>query len=182
VEVASVLIRPVAKITNEEIVQKYKEATAKERKQQQAEHEKKLKHDQHLEVKKVVVPKQEKKIKDDETEEDEHAYMDTKKTHHVAHQKSNMLSLDEKSDVKVERVKNVYAKGGTVGLAVGSVAIFVVIVVAIVLLRKRSSNSSSRNFVEEVDQAASPEERHVANMQINGYENPTYKYFEISSN
>ena len=31
----------------------------------------------------------------------------------------------------------------------------------------------------EVDQAATPEERHVANMQINGYENPTYKYFEI---
>lgn len=24
-----------------------------------------------------------------------------------------------------------------------------------------------------------PEERHVANMQINGYENPTYKYFEV---
>ncbi|GBP37867.1 hypothetical protein EVAR_21402_1 [Eumeta japonica] len=26
--------------------------------------------------------------------------------------------------------------------------------------------------------APTPEERHVANMQINGYENPTYKYFE----
>lgn len=26
---------------------------------------------------------------------------------------------------------------------------------------------------------ATPEERHVANMQINGYENPTYKYFEV---
>lgn len=24
-----------------------------------------------------------------------------------------------------------------------------------------------------------PEERHVANMQVNGYENPTYKYFEV---
>ena len=23
-----------------------------------------------------------------------------------------------------------------------------------------------------------PEEKHVVNMQINGYENPTYKYFE----
>ena len=30
----------------------------------------------------------------------------------------------------------------------------------------------------EVDQTVTPEERHVANMQINGYENPTYKYFE----
>ena len=33
----------------------------------------------------------------------------------------------------------------------------------------------------EVDTAASPEEKHMANMQINGYENPTYKYFEASS-
>ena len=31
----------------------------------------------------------------------------------------------------------------------------------------------------EVDQSITPEERHVANMQINGYENPTYKYFEV---
>jgi len=36
----------------------------------------------------------------------------------------------------------------------------------------------SQGFIE-VDQAATPEERHVANMQINGYENPTYKYFEV---
>ena len=32
----------------------------------------------------------------------------------------------------------------------------------------------------QVDPAASPEERHVANMQMNGYENPTYMYFEVS--
>ena len=36
-----------------------------------------------------------------------------------------------------------------------------------------------QGFVE-VDQTASPEERHVANMQMNGYENPTYKYFEAT--
>lgn len=35
----------------------------------------------------------------------------------------------------------------------------------------------SQGFIE-VDQTVTPEERHVANMQINGYENPTYKYFE----
>lgn len=38
---------------------------------------------------------------------------------------------------------------------------------------------SFQGFVE-VDQTASPEERHVASMQMNGYENPTYKYFEAS--
>ena len=32
-----------------------------------------------------------------------------------------------------------------------------------------------------VDPAASPEERHVAAMQMTGYENPTYKYFETSA-
>lgn len=40
---------------------------------------------------------------------------------------------------------------------------------------------SVQGFIE-VDQAATPEERHVANMQINGYENPTYKYFEVKDN
>ena len=39
---------------------------------------------------------------------------------------------------------------------------------------------SFQGFVE-VDQTASPEERHVASMQMNGYENPTYKYFEAST-
>lgn len=32
---------------------------------------------------------------------------------------------------------------------------------------------------QAVGAPVTPEERHVANMQINGYENPTYKYFEI---
>ena len=38
----------------------------------------------------------------------------------------------------------------------------------------------TQGFVE-VDQAASPEEKHIASMQMNGYENPTYKYFEATS-
>jgi amyloid beta A4 protein len=38
---------------------------------------------------------------------------------------------------------------------------------------------SKKGFVE-VDQTASPEERHLAAMQMNGYENPTYKYFEAT--
>jgi hypothetical protein len=33
----------------------------------------------------------------------------------------------------------------------------------------------------EVDTAASPEEKHMATMQMTGYENPTYKYFETAS-
>ena len=44
--------------------------------------------------------------------------------------------------------------------------------------------TDEQNFFQgfvEVDQTASPEERHVANMQMNGYENPTYKYFEATT-
>lgn len=35
------------------------------------------------------------------------------------------------------------------------------------------------SFLQTANAPITPEERHVANMQINGYENPTYKYFEI---
>jgi hypothetical protein len=69
--------------------------------------------------------------------------------------------------------------GGTpLGIAVGSITVFIVIVVGVVIIRRRSVQRQS--FVE-VDQVASPEERHVAKMQMNGYENPTYKYFETSA-
>jgi hypothetical protein len=41
-------------------------------------------------------------------------------------------------------------------------------------------NKYFQGFID-VDTAASPEEKHVANMQINGYESSTYKYFEAST-
>ena len=34
----------------------------------------------------------------------------------------------------------------------------------------------------KVDAAVTPEERHLAKMQQNGYENPTYKFFEQMQN
>lgn len=36
--------------------------------------------------------------------------------------------------------------------------------------------------VLQVDAAVSPEERHLSKMQQNGYENPTYKFFEQMQN
>jgi len=68
-----------------------------------------------------------------------------------------------------------------VGMAIGSVAVFIIVVVAIVMLRKRSRRQPITHGFVEVDPAASPEERHVANMQMNGYENPTYRYFEMGT-
>ncbi|GAB1601946.1 amyloid-beta A4 protein-like isoform X2 [Argonauta hians] len=68
-----------------------------------------------------------------------------------------------------------------VGIAIGGVAVFIIILVAVVMLRRRSQRQRvTRGFVE-VDPAASPEERHVAQMQMNGYENPTYRFFEMQN-
>lgn len=71
------------------------------------------------------------------------------------------------------------------GIAVGGITVFIVIVVGVIVMRRRGGRQqrSSRTAagVTEIDPAASPEERHVASMQMNGYENPTYKYFEMGS-
>ncbi|OWF49758.1 amyloid beta A4 protein-like isoform X2 [Mizuhopecten yessoensis] len=74
------------------------------------------------------------------------------------------------------------ATGSIFGIAIGSVAVFVIIVVAVIMLRKHSHRRPVTHGFVEVDPAASPEERHVANMQMNGYENPTYQYFELNQN
>lgn len=64
-------------------------------------------------------------------------------------------------------------------LAFAGIALMAAVVIGVAVLRRRSARSPQNQGFVEVDQAATPEERHVANMQINGYENPTYKYFEV---
>lgn len=64
-------------------------------------------------------------------------------------------------------------------LAFAGMALVAAVVVGVAVARRRSARSPQSQGFVEVDQAATPEERHVANMQINGYENPTYKYFEV---
>ncbi|CAG9762941.1 unnamed protein product [Ceutorhynchus assimilis] len=64
-------------------------------------------------------------------------------------------------------------------LAFAGMALMAAIVVGVAVAKRRSARSPQSQGFVEVDQAATPEERHVANMQINGYENPTYKYFEV---
>lgn len=64
-------------------------------------------------------------------------------------------------------------------LAFAGMALMAAIVVGVAVVKRRSARSPQSQGFVEVDQAATPEERHVANMQINGYENPTYKYFEV---
>ncbi|XP_063894479.1 amyloid-beta-like protein isoform X3 [Helicoverpa armigera] len=67
-------------------------------------------------------------------------------------------------------------------LCVGGAALAAAACVALAVARRRDRAPPAQGFVQ-VEQtgavAPTPEERHVANMQINGYENPTYKYFEV---
>jgi len=132
-----------------------------------------------IEVKAIKPAAKPTKKYDPESMEDEHIYMKKKK--HYAHAQDSSLNVQQALHSKTEQFTKT---GGTAGIAIGSIAVFVIIIVAIVLLRKKAQNNPTNGagFVEvEPPATASPEERHVANMQINGYENPTYKYFETSN-
>ncbi|CAG06699.1 unnamed protein product, partial [Tetraodon nigroviridis] len=72
-------------------------------------------------------------------------------------------------------------KGAIIGLMVGGVVIATVIVITLVMLRKKQYTSIHHGIIE-VDAAVTPEERHLSKMQQNGYENPTYKFFEQMQN
>ncbi|XP_078592573.1 amyloid beta precursor like protein 2-like isoform X5 [Branchiostoma floridae x Branchiostoma japonicum] len=71
----------------------------------------------------------------------------------------------------------------TLSLTVAAAIIAVIIIVALIVLRKKHApmrQPGVNHAVVEVDPSMTPEERHVSKMQQNGYENPTYKYFEQS--
>jgi hypothetical protein len=121
---------------------------------------------------------------DDEVDEDESVLPVAVKRPAAAHIVANKLEVHEmqSKDARAKAVKSLY-NGYMFGVAVAAIAVFVILVTGIVVLRRknaRAMNAANHGFVE-VDQAASPEERHVANMQMNGYENPTYKYFEMNT-
>ena len=59
--------------------------------------------------------------------------------------------------------------------------VLVIIAAGVLVVRRRARRRSLRTAVNvRLDPSASPEERHIAAMQMSGYENPTYKYFEQS--
>jgi len=127
---------------------------------------------------------------DEEIDEDEHdlavpevmpAHIGVDKLHVNVHEKKSVDNGAAGS--KASNALHLY-QGYTLGIAVASIAVFVILVVGIVLLRRKNTRvpaAGNHGFVEIDQAAASPEERHVANMQMNGYENPTYKYFESNA-
>ncbi|XP_062866772.1 amyloid beta (A4) precursor protein a isoform X2 [Trichomycterus rosablanca] len=72
-------------------------------------------------------------------------------------------------------------KGAIIGLMVGGIVIATVIVITLVMLRKKQYTSIHHGVIE-VDAAITPEDRLLSKMQQNGYENPTYKFFEQVQN
>nr|XP_056714447.1 amyloid-beta precursor protein isoform X5 [Euleptes europaea] len=107
------------------------------------------------------------------TEEISEVKMDAEFRHdsgYVHHQKLVFFAEDVGSN-----------KGAIIGLMVGGVVIATVIVITLVMLRKKQYTSIHHGVVE-VDAAVTPEERHLSKMQQNGYENPTYKFFEQMQN
>jgi len=113
----------------------------------------------------------------------------------VAHAQSHEISHNQAGfsvrSVELKRESSsVYVTLGFAGIAMVAAML-----VGVVVLKRRNGRHPHHQLVSvqttrtgllskegfvEVDQTASPEERHVANMQMNGYENPTYKYFEAT--
>ncbi|XP_046384471.1 amyloid-beta-like protein [Ischnura elegans] len=96
----------------------------------------------------------------------------------VAHVQSHDVSHGEPTYSVRREVYHRESKSVYFTLAFAGIALMAAVVVGFAVLRRRNARSPHNQGFVEVDQAATPEERHVANMQINGYENPTYKYFE----
>jgi len=84
-------------------------------------------------------------------------------------------SYDEEILVPGSAVNDGKSYYGFVVFGVAGVAVMAAMVLGIAMVRRRYS-ARGQGFIE-VD-ACTPEERHVAGMQVNGYENPTYKYFD----
>ncbi|GFG35780.1 hypothetical protein Cfor_03950 [Coptotermes formosanus] len=98
---------------------------------------------------------------------------------HVAHAQAHDVSHGEPTYSVRREVYHRESKSIYFTLAFAGIALMAAVIVGVAVLRRRNARSPQNQGFVEVDQAATPEERHVANMQINGYENPTYKYFEV---
>ncbi|EEB14210.1 conserved hypothetical protein [Pediculus humanus corporis] len=96
----------------------------------------------------------------------------------VAHAQSHDISHSEPSYSLRREIYHHESRSIYFTLAFAGIALMAAVIVGVAVFRRKSARHPHNQGFVEVDQAATPEERHVANMQINGYENPTYKYFE----
>lgn len=64
-----------------------------------------------------------------------------------------------------------------IGLSCGALVIMVIIVVAMAMRRSRPRNNTKTVLVDG-DEDNATEKSHLVNMQENGYENPTYRFYD----
>ena len=64
-----------------------------------------------------------------------------------------------------------------IGLSCGALVIMVIIVVAMAMRRSRPRNNTKTVLVDGDDDNTT-EKSHLVNMQENGYENPTYRFYD----
>jgi len=114
----------------------------------------------------------------DDVTEDEHDY--ERGQPQAAHAQMNDLRVQSQSLAPGPLGSSAW--GSVLGVALGAAAVLVVLAASVFLVKRRGRAQHPNPGYVEVDPAASPEERHMAQMQMNGYENPTYKYFEVQSN
>ena len=114
-------------------------------------------------------------VDENDDEEEEGAGLDLNAMEFNNKIKAEMSALRQEENTNFTSPAN--ASLSTV-LVIGSAlaaAFLLVIVVGLVVYRGMSRRKYAGRML--VTTAVSPEERHVNNMQSNGYENPTYKYF-----
>ncbi|XP_013402379.1 amyloid-like protein 2, partial [Lingula anatina] len=116
---------------------------------------------------------------DDEVMENEHAY-GKQSAQVIGLMQANKGVAAEVNQPVVSKMKST-STFSSVGIAMGCIAVLVIILVAIAVGKKRAQRTPVNHGFVEIDQQT-PEERHVAAMQMNGYENPTYRYFEQPQN
>ncbi|CAH2318286.1 amyloid 1 [Pelobates cultripes] len=73
-----------------------------------------------------------------------------------------------------------FNRGALIGLLVVAVAVAMVIIVSLLLIRRKPYGTISHGIIE-VEASRNPEDKHLSKMQNQGYENPTYRYFEESN-
>lgn len=64
-----------------------------------------------------------------------------------------------------------------IGLSCGALLIMIIIVVAMAMRRTRPNNGT-KTVLADADCDGATEKSHLINMQENGYENPTYKFYD----
>uniref|UniRef100_A0A4D5R9J5 Beta-amyloid-like protein n=1 Tax=Scolopendra viridis TaxID=118503 RepID=A0A4D5R9J5_SCOVI len=182
----SLTLQVLSQENEEALLEKYKaEVSAKQQERQhQKELEKQRKHELKFgphEKKKMINTTGNKLTKAVETEIPEEESLPTQHVEQEpkpAHAQKHDIQHSEMTHVSVKHEPKPKNSSVYITLAFAGIALLTAMIVGIVFLRKRSARSPHHQGFVEVDQAATPEERHVANMQVNGYENPTYKYFE----